>query len=146
MTTGAQIFDRLCRQSVPPEPESEALVRLAEQMVATSIKSGQMLRELRERMFPMSDNPAALEVAHALRAEFLQWADEADAVFERASKLRQSGRSISGSEELGDLIGMTRAMLQITPEAHLQAVEQIRRGETVPIDEVRRELRLRTGR
>lgn len=147
--TGTQVFDRLARgsgASAGRAPESGDLTRLAGQLVASSIQTGRMLRELRGRLFPVDGGAEAAGVAFALRAELQQWAQEAQAVLERAADLRRAGQAISGTRELGDLIGATLAMLQITPEAHARALEQVRRGETTPLDEVRRELQLKFGR
>lgn len=146
--TGTQVFDRLALENnASPDhaSDADALARLAEQMVAASIASGKMLRELRERMFPASNDPGALAVASALRADFEQWATDAEAVFERAGKLERAGRPIPGSCELGDLIGMTLAMLQITLDDHLRSLEQIRAGGTISLQELRRELQLKAG-
>ena len=85
--TGTQVFDRLAMEndaSADRASDADALARLAEQMVAASIASGKMLRELRERMFPAVEDPGALAVARALRADFQQWVTDAEAVVERA--------------------------------------------------------------
>lgn len=146
--TGTQVFDRLAgdiKSSVDHPPDEDALARLAEQMTAASITSGKMLRELRERMFPINDEPSALDVAHTLRAEFQQWVAESQAVFERAQRLELAGRPIPGTRELGDLIGVTLAMLQVTPQDHLRSLRQARAGKTLSIEELRRELQLKRG-
>ena len=146
--TGTQVFDRLARaQNGLGEQvaDRETLARLAEQMVSASVTSGKMLRELRERMFPAIEDPEALAVAKTLRCEFEEWVAEAEDVFERARRLEAAGRPIRLTQELGDLIGITRAMLTITLNDHLRSLAQIRTGDTVSMEELRRELQLKRG-
>ena len=144
--TGAQVFDRISsgEKDSPDFPEAErVLPRLAEQMVAASIASGKMLREIRERMFPEEAEPGAIAVAEALRDEFRQWVQDAEAAYERARQVERAGHPISGSRELNDLIGMTMAMLQVTLDDHFRSLEQIKAGETYTIEELRRDLQLK---
>ena len=145
--TGTQLFDSLALEADSTREASDAgeLARLAEQMVAASISSGQMLREQRDRMFPTTSDSAALSVAHALRTEFQEWVRDAETVLTRATGLKH-GHAISKIGDLRDLIGLTDAMLQITPESHRRALDQVRTGETISIGELRRELQLERGR
>jgi hypothetical protein len=143
--TGTHLFDRLAdgsRLALQDPGEAEELRELGEGMVAAAIASGKMLREHRARMFPGDDSPAAMAVAKTLQSEFQQWAQEADAVYERALTLHRAGHAIVNLAELNDLIGLTQAMLQISPEDHVRSLKQVANGKLLSMEELRRELHL----
>lgn len=75
-----------------------------------------------------------------------QWLAPASKLFDRVCAMRKAGLSIQRLEELQDAIGHTRALLGTTVADLERAREQVRRGEVVTLEEVRRELRARTGR
>lgn len=146
--TGTQVFDRLSldeKHSVQRSSGAPMLPHLAEQMVSASLTSGRMLRELRDRMFPSQPDPGAIEVAQTLREEFTAWVADAEAAYRRAQQVERRGQKVSGADELGDLIGATRAMLQITLEAHLRSLNHSAGPHVVPIEDLRRELQLKRG-
>jgi hypothetical protein len=147
MVTGTHLFDCLARdeQSSAAQPSGRMLPRLAEQMVAASLTSGKMLRELRDRMFPSHPEPAAVAVAQTLRAEFQEWVRDAEAAHARAQQLERQGLSVAGAAELDNLIGATLAMLQVTLEDHFRSLDQIAGGQTFSIEDLRRELQLKRG-
>lgn len=144
--TGTQIFDRLALdESCSPATASDAddLIRLAEQMVSTAITSWEMLSGLRPRMFPATREPRGVGIAEASRAEFDRWAKDAEEAYTRACGLERAGSPVTGTRKLGDLLGITRAMLQVTIESHFRAIEQVARGEFISAAELRHELQHR---
>lgn len=124
---------------------NDRLARLAEDRVAAAIASGKSLRELRSNLFPSDRDPNAVEVAKLVRGEFEQWVRDAEQTYARASRLGQTGREVAGTGELADLIGSIKAMLQITLEDHFEALDQLANGESVSMEELRRELQLKRG-
>lgn len=145
--TGTHVFDRLSQnehQSADAPSDEAVLTRLAEQLVTSSILSGRMLRELRLRMFPLKREAAAVAVAQTLRAEFQEWVQDAEATYARARQVEKSGKPVRGTGELGEMIGTTLAMLQITLEDHFRSLEQ-GPGRPLSIEELRRELQLKRG-
>ena len=143
--TGTHLFDRLAdwgKLAIDDPAEAEELRELGEGMVAAAIASGKMLREHRMRMFPSDNSPAAMAVAETLQAEFRQWVQEADAVYERAMTLHRAGHAVVNLAELNGLIGLTQAMLQISPENHVRSLKQAESGKVMTMEELRRELHL----
>jgi hypothetical protein len=143
--TGTHLFDRLAdwgKLAIQDPAEAEELRALGAGMVAAAIASGKMLREHRVRMFPSDDSPAAMAVAETLQAEFRQWVQEADAVYERTMTLHRAGHAVVNLEELNDLIGLTQAMLQISPQDPIRSLKQAANGKTMTMEELRRELHL----
>ena len=144
--TGTHVFDRLSQhenKSAGASPDEGVLPRLAEQMVTSSILSGRMLRELRYRLFPTTLAPEAVAVAQTLRAEFQQWVEDAESAYARARQLETSGRRVPGTGELGDMIGATMAMLEVSIEDF--PLQRMGPSEAVSIEELRRELQLKRG-
>jgi hypothetical protein len=143
--TGTQLFDCLSedtRRANRSVTDSDTLEHLAEQMVGACATSGQMLQDMRQCMFPVDERPESLAIANTLRREFQHWAAGAEEILERATAVSRSERAVAGLSRLRDLYGVTMAMLQITPEAHLEA---LRRAPSLPpmsIEELRRELHL----
>ena len=145
--TGTQVFDQLAQDRHSSEElasDPAELPRLAQQMVATSVTSGKMLRELRDRMFPSEEKPETRAIAQVLRAEFELWVAEAEEVYQRAGRLESAGHPVPGSRELDDLIGRAKAMLQIRLDDHFRSL-QSKEGKTFTIQELRRELQLERG-
>jgi len=142
--TGISLFDRLADD---PSRRGEGVapdltLSLADQMMAAALAGVRMLRRCEDMLFPPEGDAAALATAEVLHAEFCRWADDADAVLERAARLEAAGARVAGFAELRHAVGRTRAMLQITPRQHLEALAQVRRGEVHTLEEVRRDLRL----
>lgn len=82
------------------------------------------------------DRQASLLIA----AAYEEWADRADALLRRVAKLYRKGMSVKNAEELRDAVGRVRGMLGIGAEELDLARAQLRRGEGIPREAVRREL------
>jgi hypothetical protein len=115
----------------------------AEHWVAAALAEARALRQHDDQLFPGSDEPAGLRSAKALHAAWARWADGAEALYERVRPLLAARRHVAGANDLDYAIGRARAMLQITPEDQSAAIDQVKRGEVVSGEEVRRELRAR---
>ena len=113
----------------------------AEHWVAAALAEARALRQHDAQLFPGDDSAAALAAAKELHAAWLRWAEAAEALYEHLRGSIRSGRHVNGASDLDYAIGRTRAMLQITPESYRRSVAEVRRGETVPHEEIRRELR-----
>ena len=124
---------------------NDRLARLAQDRVSGSIASGKALRELRSNLFPSDRDSKSVEVAKLVRGEFEQWVRDAEQTCSHASRLKQAGRDVPGIDKLVDLIGSAKAMLQITLNDHFEGLDQLARGESVSMEELRRELQLKRG-
>lgn len=124
----------------------ELTVEQAEHWVAAALAEARALRQYDDQMFPRDAGPAGLAAANDLHAAWARWADAADTLYDRLRPLLKTRRHLDGVEDLGHAIGRVRARLQVTPASCVEAREEIRRGEVVSHEEVRRELRDRVAR
>lgn len=124
----------------------ELTVEQAEHWIAALLAEARALRQHDDQLFPRTGGPAELASAKEVHAAWVRWADAADAFYERLRPMLRGRRYVNGAADLDHTIGRTRAMLQITPESHLEGLEEVRRGKVVSHEEVRRELRDRMER
>jgi len=120
----------------------ELSVEQAEGWVAAALAEARALRQHDGHLFPSSDDPDAVRLAEQLHAAWRRWADEALAVYERVRPLLNAQRHVSGAHDLDYAIGRTYAMLKLSPRDMLARQEQVRRGEVLTAEEVRRDLRV----
>jgi len=95
------------------------------------------------------EDPIELDrsTASMLRGMYEQWASESERLLERVALMeREIGATIQGAQELRDGIGRTRARLSISLDDMAEGLRDAAEGRTVPMEEVKRELRLRAGR
>jgi hypothetical protein len=116
-------------------------VEQAEYWVAAALAEARALRQHDGQLFPRDHDSGALQTAKELHDAWLRWADSADAIYGRVRPLIAAGRHVSGAGDLDYAIGRTRAMLQISPDGNLESLDEIRRGDVVSADELRRALR-----
>lgn len=126
---------------------ADRTARLAARLVGAALGSLRYLRELDAALAPIGGRVFDRRAAVLLRAMYEEWGRDAESVLERVRRVEQSaGRAVEGAIELRDGHGQVLAMLSVTLEDIDQAREQIRRGETHTIEEVRRELRAASQR
>jgi hypothetical protein len=126
--------------TLPNSPE--LTVEQVEGWVAAALAEARALRQHDDHLFPSSDDSDAVRVAEQLHAAWRRWADEASAVYERVRPLLNARRHVSGAHDLDYAIGRTYAMLKLSPRDMPARQEQVRRGEVLTAEEVRRELRV----
>jgi hypothetical protein len=116
--------------------------RFVEMLVKSSREDYARLREYEEEFGPsLADekkDSAALELFRSIWKLYEQWANEAEQVLARV-------RVVAGAERLRDDYGAARARLTINPESIIVAKQQLRRGEGIPVEVLRDELRRRRG-
>lgn len=83
------------------------------------------------------------KIDQSLYEMYQTWVADAEQVLERTRKLAAGGYSVDGAQALEDAHGQARARLKLTPEMIARATQQVRDGHTVPIEELRNELRAR---
>jgi len=121
-------------------------VEQAEHWIAAALAEAKALRQHDDQVYPASNDPPAMQTARQLHDAWRKWADDAEALYDRLGPLLKEGRHLAGAHDLNYAIGRTRAMLKFSPEAMLARQEQVRRGEVLSAEEVRRELRLANRR
>lgn len=97
--------------------------------------------ELSTTTFADSTEEAA--VNRSLYETYQKWSAEATKVLEQTRKLAAAGQSIAQAEELEQAYARMQARLKLTPDMFERAMAQSRRGEGIPMKELRDELRAR---
>jgi len=119
-------------------------VEQAEHWIVAALAEARALRQHDGQLFPRDSERGALEAAKELHDAWRRWADSAEAIYDRVRPLLAAGRHVPGAGDLDYAIGRTRAMSQLSPEDNLASLDEIRRGEVVSADELRRALRGRS--
>jgi hypothetical protein len=115
--------------------------RLAERLVDAALGSLRYLQELDATFAPAPGRVFDRQAAGLLRSMYEEWGRDSGSVLERVHRVEKSGgRSVEGASRLRDGHGRVMAMLNVTIEDIDLARDQIRRGETFTVEEVRREL------
>lgn len=118
------------------------LAAIAAELVQSAIEEIRHIEKLDEGLAPSDPSHFDRQTIALLRGMYEEWAMDAEALLERIARLEQTGSSIPASDLLRDAHGRTRAMLAISldelEEGHRAAIT----GKGIPIEEVRRELRL----
>ena len=132
-----ELFDILSeRQSLP-------IVGLARDMIELLILRFRRIQELDEMLDDISIDSDDRPAANAMREVYRQWADDAEAVIQRVSKLHLKVDTKSLVESLEHSVGRTRARLSLSLDDIAEGERQAERGELIPVAEVRDELRAR---
>jgi hypothetical protein len=122
----------------------ELTVEQAEHWIAAALAEARALRQYDEHLYPRLPDDAALQVANPLHEAWRRWLDAAEALYARVRPLLR--RHVAGAHDLDYAIARARAMVEVTPETMQARRDQVARGETKSLEEVRRELRAASGR
>jgi hypothetical protein len=133
------LFDAVLSAGVSVERPA----RVAAQVIEGALSDLQQIEKLDASVAPDDPSQFDLRTASALRQMYEQWARDAQLLLERVEHLQlQSGR-VALADALRRAHGRTRARLSVSLEDMEESLRDLREGRTVPIEEVRRELRLR---
>jgi len=123
------------------EPQRSA--KVAAELIQSALGEIRHVQNLDESLAPQDPAHFDRQTVALLRGMYEDWARQAEGLLERIAPLERRCGPIEGAQALRDAHGRTRAMLSIPLDrlerAHKDAVE----GRTSPVEEVRRELRLR---
>ena len=108
--------------------------------IAACLAEYQALRQYDDHLYPPGGDAAGLATARRLHSALDAWATEAEALRTRVRQVLAEGAAppVVRADELDRAIGRTRATLRLTPERVIHSREQLARGETVGMEEVRR--------
>jgi hypothetical protein len=144
------VLDTLIMESGEQNGTSSELranaAKIAAALVDSLLAEYAGLRQLDGFLYPNRERRAERRVAQSLHAAWRQWADDAGLLLDRLQRLNAAGERFTRQEQLADAHGRTMAMLQITLERNDRACDQVKRGELIPVEEVRRELRAEAHR
>lgn len=120
----------------------EPVERLAGQLVESSLDDWKRVRQYEADFTPSNwiDREMAIEIGRSIHALHVQWAGEAEQILSRVEQLMESGCRVPKADALRDAIGMTRALLKLTPEGIAGAMDQVQSGQFTPARELRNEL------
>ena len=135
------VFSARPAADAAPQQHADRLARLAEQLVAASLGELGAVRGLDSSLAPRDPGEFDRQAAVLLRGMYEQWSRDADAVVERAGRVRRLGPDVPRLEELRDAQGLVLAMLKSSLEDVEQARRQLRTGPTYTTQEARDALR-----
>lgn len=115
----------------------ERFLSIVEQFVAAALAEYRHIDFLDRSARSHAEDPFDRQTAALLRQRYDRWAADAEALLERITPAMR----VPGVRDLEDAVGRTRAMLSVSLDAIDRAAEQVKRGESIPLAEVRRELR-----
>jgi hypothetical protein len=121
----------------------ERLAEVAERLVNACLMEYEQLDALDLSLGAKPGEPANRNTRILIRAMYEEWAARAAALLERVQQLHRSGRRVARYEELRHAEGRTAAMLSVSLADIEEAQAQLRRGEGISGEEVRRELQAR---
>jgi len=132
-----ELFDLLAqRKSLP-------IHALARDMIEILILRFRRIEELDQLLGDISINERDRPAANAMREMYRECADIAEAVVQRVSKLPLKVDAKTLVDSLRHSIGRARGRLGLSLDRLARSHEQIERGETLPLEEVRNGLHAR---
>ena len=117
--------------------------RVAAQLARAALGELEEIENLEDGLSPEDPAEFDRQTAAILRGLYERWAMEAELLLERIERLQRMGQAIADAEALRRAHGRTRARLSISLDDMEQGLRDAVEGRTVPLEEVRRELRLR---
>jgi len=148
MIDGLALLDVIAKSATTydNEPSAELELRLANELVAAAVDEMKHIEALDEcgptrkrRRIYVGETEAAM------RSIYERWLEPAWTLLRRAREIVAYGRRIELLEELESAVLLARGLLMMTVAELEAAEEDVRRGNVVSIEEVRRELRARAA-
>ena len=126
------------------EQGSERSARVAVRLLNSALAELQQIEALDASSAPENPEEFDRSTASLLRGMYERWADETEQLLDRVDRLQKStSATIPGADQIRRAHGRTRARLSISLDDMERGVREAAQGDTVPIEEVRRDLRLR---
>jgi hypothetical protein len=128
---------------LPPGQAPERSTRIATHLVRFALDELAQIERLDENLAP--EDPLSFDrpTVAWVRGMYERWAEEVASLLARLDEVETESGAISGAGALRDAHGRTRAMLSVSLDQLERGARDIRDGRTTPIEEARRELRLR---
>ena len=124
--------------------EAHRSARVAAEFVQSAMEELQHIENLDASLAPADPSGFDRQTIAILRGMYEDWARATEGLLERVGRLEHRGTPVTAADALRDAHGRTRAMLSISLDrlerGHRAALE----GKSIPIEEVRRELRVGT--
>lgn len=120
----------------------EAISDLAAALADALLAQHAGLRQVDGFLYPEAEDKRARRISQSLHVAWRRWADDAALLLDRLHRLAKMGARSDHLTELADAHGRAMALLSMTPERVDRARDQVKRGELISIEEVRRGLRV----
>jgi phage/plasmid-associated DNA primase len=142
--TAVPLFDILAH-SQGSDADGPRLAQLAEKLVESALADWQRVLDYEQQFSSAELATPALESQfnQSIYRIYQEWAADAEQILQRTRSLAARGYPVENGRALEDAHGRVGARLKLTPQMLARATEQVRRGETTPIEELRNELRSR---
>ena len=111
--------------------------------VAALLAEAAALRAYEATYFPNSDEPREVAASERVHAAIRDWSRRATLLQAQLAALDDSGRAAANGEELARAMREFDAVTCFSPESQARAIMQVRRGQTIPGDQVREQVRQR---
>jgi hypothetical protein len=131
------------------EYDRSRVVRLVEKLVKSAREDYARLQDYEAEFGPSlvdpKDDEAALQLFRSIWSLYETWARDAEQVLARVDELEASGHVIPARPDLARDLGFTLVRLKVDPASIIRGKQQARRGEAIPVEVLRHELRRRRG-
>jgi len=128
-----------------PQAVPARTVELAGQLIDASLAERRRIRQLEAEFAPAesSDAQAVMDIERSIHSLYSGWVAEGEQILLRVRRLISSGLEVRQAAEMEDAYASTLSRLKFTPEKTSRGMEQARRGEFTPAEDLRNELRAR---
>jgi hypothetical protein len=116
---------------------------IAAQLVNSALGDLDQIEKLDESLAPEDPFSFDRQMAALVRGMYERWAQDAESLLERVGRVEKQIGAVAAAQRLRNAHGRTRAMLSISLEQVERGLQDVAKGRTMPMEEVRRELRLR---
>lgn len=142
--TAVSLLDAVTREDQPPAVHARA-AGLADQMVENLLAERRRILRLEAEFAPVDwdDGQTAMEIERSIYSLHEEWAAEAEQVLLRVRRLAAQGLHVKDAGAMEDAYASGLARLKFTAEKTARGIQQARRDEFTPAQELRNELRAR---
>jgi hypothetical protein len=134
---------RLFDSILADDATTERSRRIAGQVVQMALSDLAQIEKLDEGLAPEDPSQFDRRTAKLLRDEYERWAREAGSLLDRIDRFQLHGGPVADAESLRRAHGKTLVRLSISIDDMEQSLRALAEGRLVPIEEVRRGLRIR---
>lgn len=117
---------------------------VAAELVQSALEGIRHIGKLDEELAPADPSDFDRQTIALLRGMYEEWVRATEVLLERVDRFERSGTFVAESNGLRDAHGRTRAMLSISLDRLQEGHEAAVTGKGIPIQEIRRELRVGT--
>lgn len=117
---------------------------IATQLIDSAMAELRQIERLDDSLSSQESLGFDRQTASLIRGMYERWAQDAESLLDRIDRVERRLGRVTGSGSLRDAHGKTRARLSISLEQIERGLKDVAEGRTIPVEEIRRELRLRT--